>query len=150
MEVHFAVAILAGRGLTCLESHRGNKRTLRIAVVVVTAAILVLTCLFVTVLRPSDFHLGRKAPVTILRAPELFIPILVAAVSALAIWSFATRRRAATFLLFGVLAADLFLWGQPSGWYTSTKRIPEERKSAAKKLSCGRIKLSNPHNPHSI
>jgi hypothetical protein len=125
MEVHFAVAVLAGRGLSCLGIWRGEKRTIRIALVA-AAAVLSLTCLAVTVFRPSDFHLGRKAPLTILRAPELFLPIVIAAVSAFTLWFFATRRKGAGFLLFAVLAADLVVWGHFSGWYTSSQRIPEE------------------------
>lgn len=125
MEVHFAVAILAGRGLSCLQTLRGRKQTVRV-VLVVAAGILILTCLTVTVFRPAEFHLSRNAPVTILRAPELFMPIFFAVVSAFAIWSFARRRKAASLLVFGVLVADLVIWGQFSGWYTSIQRIPEE------------------------
>jgi hypothetical protein len=42
------------------------------------------------------------------------------------IWLFATKRRGAGVLLFAVLAIDLFTWGQFSGWYTSSRRIPPE------------------------
>lgn len=125
MEVHFAVAVLAGRGLSCLWASRGEKRTVSI-VVAVAGAILILTCLFVTVFRPADFHLGRDAAVTILRAPELFMPILIAAISAFTLWLFVTRHKGASVLLFAVLVADLFVWGQLSGWYTSSQRIPKE------------------------
>ena len=125
MEVHFAVAVLAGRGLSCLQSSRANKRVLQVAMLA-AAVVLVATCLAVTVLRPPEFHLGRTAPVTLLRAPELFMPIVIAAISAVAIWLFATKRRGATVLLFAVLTLDLFVWGQFSGWYTSSARIPRD------------------------
>jgi hypothetical protein len=125
MEVHFAVAVLAGRGLSCLEALRNDKRTVRVAIFA-ALVVLLLTCLAVTVLRPAEFRLGRNAPVTILRAPELFMPIVMAALSAFTIWFFATRRRGASVLLFAVLALDLFIWGQFSGWYTSSQRIPQE------------------------
>lgn len=125
MEVYFAVAVLAGRGLSCLQSWRAEKRTVRVAVLA-GILVLLLTCLAVTVLRPAEFHLARTAPVTVLRAPELFVPILVAALSAFTIWLFATKRSGATVLLFAVLALDLFIWGQFSGWYTSSRRVPPE------------------------
>lgn len=125
LEVYFAVAVLAGRGLGSLEALRADKRTVRVAVLA-AVVVLLLTVLAVTVLRPDEFRLGRNAPVTILRAPELFMPIVIAAISAFTIWLFATKRRGATVLLFAVLALDLFIWGQFSGWYTSSQRIPKE------------------------
>jgi hypothetical protein len=127
LEVHFAVAVLAGRGFSCLESLRlrDDKRVVRVALLA-AVVVLVLTCLAVTALRPAEFRLGRNAPVTLLRAPELFVPIVFAAISAFTIWWFATKRRGASVLLFAVLALDLFIWGQFSGWYTSSQRIPPE------------------------
>ena len=127
MEVHFAVAVLAGRGLSCLETLRlrGDKRVVRFSVLA-AVVVLLLTVLAVTALRPAGFRLGRNAPVTILRAPELFMPIVLAAISMYTIWLFATKRRGASVLLFAVLAIDLFTWGQFSGWYTSSRRIPPE------------------------
>jgi hypothetical protein len=88
--------------------------------------VLLLTGLAVTVFLPADYRLARNAPVTILRAPELFMPIVIAAVSAFTIWLFAMKRKGASVLLFAVLALDLFIWGQFSGWYTSSQRIPQE------------------------
>lgn len=125
MEVHFAVAVLAGRGLSCLQAMRGRERMVP-CVVVVSSVVLVLACLVVTIFRPADFQLGRNAPVTLLRAPELFLPIVFAALSAFALWFYVTRRTAACLLLFSVLVVDLFIWGQFSGWYTSSRRIPED------------------------
>ena len=125
MEVNFAIAVLAGRGLTSLAAMRGSKQAMR-RVAIVAGSIFLLTLLVVTWWRPADFRLGREAPVSVLRAPELFMPILFAALSAWALWAFARGRRASTVLLLAVLAADLLVWGQSSGWYMSSRRIPEE------------------------
>ena len=125
MEVEFALAVLAGRGLTAIASSQTSAKTLR-SVSVAGGLVFLLTCLTVSWWRPSDFKLGRVAPVSILRAPELFIPILIAGLSALALWIFARnweRRfgRSLAFLL-GVLVLDLCLWGQASGWRLSPTR----------------------------
>ncbi len=125
MEVNFAVAVLAGRGLTSLAAMRGSKQVRR-RVAIVAAAVFLLTCLVVTWWRPSSFHLKREAPVSLLRAPELFLPILVAAVSAWALWSFARRQRGSTAVVLTVLAIDLIVWGQSSGWQKASGRIPPE------------------------
>jgi Bacterial membrane protein YfhO len=141
MEVQFAVAVLTGRGLSRLASLREDKRVGRVAVAA-SMVVLVLTCVAVTVLRPAEFHLGRSAPVTILRAPELFMPIVIATLSALAIWLFVMQRKGASVLLFAVLIADLFLWGQFSGWYASSRRIPKEYWSVPES-----VKLLRQHAP---
>ncbi|MDX6384180.1 MAG: hypothetical protein QOK48_1753 [Blastocatellia bacterium] len=125
MEVNFAIAVLAGRGLTSLGVMRGSKPVMR-RVAVVAGSVLLLTLLVVTWLRPAEFHLWRQAPVTFLRAPELFIPVLIAALSVWALWAFARGRRRSTVMLLALLAFDLVLWGQSSGWYMSSGRIPEE------------------------
>jgi hypothetical protein len=116
MEGEFALAVLAGRGLTALADARIEKaKTLR-WVAIVSAGVLALTWLAVTIGRPASFSLGREAPVTLLRAPELFLPVMFAAATAIALWSFARRGRGATIFLFAVLSVDLVLWGQSSGW----------------------------------
>jgi hypothetical protein len=115
MEAEFALAVLAGRGLTALSETQDRARALR-WVLISGASVFFLTCLAITVGRPADFQLGRVGPVSVMRAPELFMPVVVAAVSVVAIWSFARRRRGAAVLLFAVLACDLVLWGQSSGW----------------------------------
>jgi Bacterial membrane protein YfhO len=125
MEVNFAIAVLCGRGLTSLAAARGSTQAMR-RVAIVACAVVLLTFLIVTWWRPANFSLGRQAPVTVLRAPELFMPILVASVSGWALWAFARGRRGSTAVLLAVLAIDLFVWGQSSGWYTSSGRIPEE------------------------
>jgi hypothetical protein len=125
MEVNFAIAVLAGRGLTSLAAMRGSKAALR-RVAIVGAAVFLLTLMVVTWWRPDEFRLGRQAPVSLLRAPELFIPLVMALASAFALWWFARRRRGSTALLLALLAIDLVVWGQSSGWYMSSRRIPEE------------------------
>ena len=119
IEVNFAIAVLAGPGLTILGAERGKHRVLG-RVVIAGALVFLITCLAVTYFRPADFHLAREAAVSVIRAPELFIPVLIAAISAWALWLFARQRRGSTTLLFAVLVFDLVLWGQSSGWYTAS------------------------------
>ena len=121
MEVDFAIAVLAGRGLTALAGKRRDKRTLRI-VTVVAGLVLLLTYLIVTWWRPADLRLGREAPVSLMRAPELFLPVLIAGVSAFVLWYFTRHPRGASTWLIAVLAIDLVLWGQSSGWYVSIRK----------------------------
>jgi hypothetical protein len=85
-----------------------------------------LTCLAITLGRPTEFHLGRIGVVSILRAPELFLPVIVAALSAGALWMFAKGRRGALLLLLVVLAFDLCLWGQTSGWRVASPKSDSE------------------------
>lgn len=125
MEVEFALAVLAGRGLTAIASSVSSRNSARVlrAVGIASGLVFLLTCLTVSWWRPSGFQLGRAAPVTLLRAPELFVPILIAGMSALALWIFARNchhrfGRSLAFLL-GVLVLDLCLWGQASGWRSS-------------------------------
>jgi hypothetical protein len=124
MEVEFALAVLAGRGITIIATARSGtnavgSRTVKVAVV--GAVVFLLTCVTVTWWRPAGFHLGRQAPLTFLRAPELFIPVLMAALSVSALWYFSrSARRRASFWLLAVLLADLFVYGQGSGWRTSS------------------------------
>jgi hypothetical protein len=128
MEVDFALAVLAGRGLTVLGVAAIGKRE-RHLIAVVCVIILLATCLAVTIWRPYDFRLGREAPVTILRAPELFLPIFLAALSVGALlYLVHNRRSASTLLVVMVLALDLFLWGQFSGWSLSPARTAPEWK----------------------
>lgn len=119
MEVDFAIAVLAGRGLTILGAERRNHRVLG-RVVIAGALVFLITCLAVTYFRPADFHLARAAAVSVIRAPELFIPVSIAAISAGALWLFARQRRGSTPLIFAVLVLDLVVWGQSSGWYTGS------------------------------
>ncbi|MET0648685.1 MAG: hypothetical protein ABW208_18900, partial [Pyrinomonadaceae bacterium] len=119
MELEFALAVLAGRGLTALAAARKEGRARRRAAAVGACAVL-LTLLVVTLGRPDEFKLARQAPVGLMRAPELFVPVVVASLSAWALWAFARGRRGATVLLVAVLACDLALWGQSSGWRLSS------------------------------
>lgn len=124
MEVNFALAVLAGRGLTILTS---SKNTRRLQAGVAGAALLVflLTCMAVTLGRPGEFRLGRIAPVTFLRAPELFVPVVLAALSAVALWIVMRgRMRGRTGVLITVLTIDLLIWGYSSGWRTNTGPAP--------------------------
>lgn len=155
MEVEFALAVLAGRGVTALQSAREDGRVLR-AAVVAGAVVFALTCLAVTVLRPDGFKLGREAEFGFMRAPELFVPVVVAAASAWALYVFARgRARGAAGVLVFVLAFDLVLWGQSSGWRVGSPaadselwRVPEIvkllRSVAPRDASSYRI-LTAPH-----
>ena len=117
MEVEFALAVLAGRGLTAIRTSR-HPNTL-ISAAFAGGSVLLVTCLTVTWWRPAAFRLAREVPVTLLRAPELFVPIMVAAFSAIALWLFArTQSRKALAGLFVVLVLDLIIFGQGSGWST--------------------------------
>ncbi|HEY0077738.1 MAG TPA: YfhO family protein [Pyrinomonadaceae bacterium] len=119
MEVDFALAVLAGRAVTAIASseRRGRATTL---VLLVGASVFALTCLAVTAWRPESFRLARQAPVTILRAPELFLPIVVAALGVSVLWRFARGRKGASAWLLAFVVADLALWGQSSGWRVSS------------------------------
>jgi hypothetical protein len=121
MEAEFALAVLAGRGLTALAAARGDGRTLRRAAAV-AACVVLLTLLVVTLGRPDDFKLARQAPVSLMRAPELFVPLLFASLSAWALWAFARGRRGSALMLVLLLACDLAVWGQASGWRLSSPK----------------------------
>jgi hypothetical protein len=125
MEVDFALAVLAGRGLTVLSEQRAELRT-RLVTALTVLAVLLFTIIAVTVLRPVEFHLARAVPTTFLRAPELFIPVLIAAVSAYAVWLFARGRRGAIVLVLLVLVIDLASWGQSTGWFVGSPRSTDE------------------------
>jgi hypothetical protein len=126
MEVEFGLAVLAGRGLTAVIATTDRARTLR-WIAGAGVVLFFITCVAITAGRSPDFHLARNAPVTILRAPELFLPPAMAAFSALALWLAAWRRRTATtFLLLAVLYLDLNLWGQFSGWRVASPTAQSE------------------------
>lgn len=126
MEVQFALAVLAGRGLTALLAH-DDRRAVRRWAVFSGVALLIITGIVITAGRPMSFRLGRTAPVTIMRAPELFLPLLIAAISAWSVWLVARRQtRIAVGLLIGVLLVDLCLWGQFSGWRISSPNAQSE------------------------
>lgn len=126
MEAEFALAVLAGRGLTALCEVRGQRRALRLAGAI-GASIFLMTLVVVTLGRPADFKLGRVAQVSLMRAPELFMPVLIAALSAWALWVYARgRRKSAGLLIIAVLALDLAMWGQFTGWRISGPKPGEE------------------------
>jgi hypothetical protein len=120
MEVEFALAVLSGRGLTAL-MEAGDRSTKTKWALATGGVIVIITCLAVTLGRPANFQLGRTAPLSILRAPELFLPIVVALISAWALWKFArSNQRGAMLILLVVIGADLCIWGQSSGWRMSS------------------------------
>jgi hypothetical protein len=122
MEVEFALAVLAGRGLTAISEARGRAKTLR-WVLVAGAVVFVLTCLAITLGRPASFQLGRSGPVSILRAPELFLPLVIALITAWALWMFVRGGgRGGSLLVLVVIAVDLCVWGQSSGWRVSSPK----------------------------
>jgi hypothetical protein len=125
MEVEFALAVLAGRGLTAIVSAGDRAKTLR-WVTIAGAVVLGLTCLAVTFGRPVDFRLGRTGPVSLLRAPELFLPIILAAGSGWALYNLARGRRRAWVYFWAVIALDLSLWGQSTGWRVASPRLDSE------------------------
>lgn len=125
MEVDFAIAVLAGRGFTVLAAAREQRR-LKFIVGCVALLVLIATAFAVTVLRPAEFHLARTAPVSLLHAPELFMPVLFAGGSAGALWLFMRNRRRGVIAIFVVLILDLGVWGQTSGWYNAGSRMRDE------------------------
>jgi membrane protein YfhO len=125
MEVDFALAVLAGRAITALPEVRRSRRILVTAAV--TLVVLFLTWSAVTWLRPAALRLARPGPITLLRAPELFMPIFCAVLSGWAVWRFAQARRFSGAILFAVIAGDLALWGQFSGWRLGSVRPADHR-----------------------
>jgi len=125
MEVEFALAVLAGRGLTVIAAASDRAKVFR-WVAVASATVFALSCLAVTAARPASFQLGRVAPVSILRAPELFLPILLAAGSGWALYRLARGRRHALLCFWVVIALDLYSWGQSTGWRVASPRLDSE------------------------
>ncbi len=125
MEVDFALAVLAGRAVTFFPAVRRLRRLFVTGVI--TFAVLFLTWSAATWLRPGIFKLARTAPITVLRAPELFLPIAVAIASGWAIWRFAQARRFSGAVLVATVACDLALWGQFSGWRLGSMRPADQR-----------------------
>jgi hypothetical protein len=126
MEVDFALAVLAGRGLAAIQAPADREKAKRWSIAV-GLTLLVLTILVVTVGRPAAFRLGREAPLSLLRAPELFLPIVFAVLSAWTIYIFSRRRNRTSMLLtIAVVSLDLIVWGQSSGWRVSSLRVGDE------------------------
>jgi hypothetical protein len=125
MEVDFAFAVLAGRGLTLLIGAREELRT-KLIVAGVATLVLIASLLTVTALRPVEFRLARTAPVDLFHAPELFMPLLFAAASAGALWLLMRNQRRGIVAIFVVLILDLAVWGQASGWYNGGARVGDD------------------------
>jgi hypothetical protein len=151
MEVEFALALLAGRGLTALETAPDRARTLR-WVAVIGAGLLILTCAAITLGRPPNFQLARNAPAMILRAPELFLPPAVALLTAIALWLATIRRRMVTiFFLIAVAYLDLNVWGQFSGWRTSSPTANSEIWNEPPAFKFLRVQIkSDPAAPYRV
>lgn len=121
MEVDFALALLAGRAVTFLPQMPRSGRRL-VLVLLSGLGLLLLTWAAVTILRPANFRLGRLGPVSILRAPELFLPLVLSTLSIWAVVRFVRGQRFAQLGLVSLLFADLALWGQFSGWRVGSPR----------------------------
>jgi len=117
LEVDFALAVLAGRAVSAVSITQNRKRVAAVTLVV-SVGVLVFTCLSVTAWRPSDFRLERG----LLHAPELFLPVILAVAGAITLWIFVRGWRVGRVLLFVIVAVDLSLWGQSSGWRLSPSR----------------------------
>ncbi len=116
MEVDLALAVLAGRGLTALAAATDRRRIVRLSLII-GGVVFLITLLIVTLGRPAEFRLAREAPVTLLRAPELFLPVLFALLSsATLVWYVRSRAAVALWMIVAVIALDLSVWGQSSGW----------------------------------
>lgn len=151
MEAEFALAVLAGRGLTAVQFAPDRARVVR-WIATSAGIVLLLTCVVVTIGRPADFRLGRDVPVTILRAPELFLPAAVALLTALALyWTARRATTAASFVLIVVCYFDLNMWGQFSGWRKSSPTVDSEiwtEPPAFKALKARAV--ANPATPYRV
>src|SRR5438105_2790273 len=83
MEVDFALAMLAGRAVSAVPLAQ-NRRRVTTVILVVSLGVLAFTCLSVTVWRPIDFRLEQG----LLRAPELFLPVILAVAGTMTLWIF--------------------------------------------------------------
>ena len=117
LEVDFALAVLAGRAVSAISITQNRKRVSAVTLVV-SVGVLVLTCLSVTAWRPSDFQSEQG----LLHAPELFLPVILAAAGTITLWIFVQGWQAGRVLLFVIVAFDLSMWGQSSGWRLSPSR----------------------------
>jgi hypothetical protein len=122
LEVDLALAILAGRGLTALGEARDRARAVRVALYA-GLGVFALACLVVTAGRPADLRLADGSAATLTRAPELFVPLLVAGLSVVALW-LAARRASGRFMwtIVALVALDLALFGHATGWREASLR----------------------------
>jgi hypothetical protein len=142
MEVNFALAMLAGLGFSTLRS-RSTEKVPR-EVLIIGAAVIVITVLAVTVGRPTNFTLGRHAPVSIMRAPELFMPIAIALISFWAVWRVANRQKYANAGALVILVLDLALWGQFSGWRVMSPEFRSELWNSPDTIQFLRANVNGP------
>ena len=121
MEVDFALAVLAGRAVTFLPTMQSLPRR-RVLAAAAGVLVLGLTAAVVTVWRPERFALTDGASVSVLKAPELFVPLVLGGLSFGALLIFARGRRRSAALVVIVLLLDLCAWGQFSGWRMESPR----------------------------
>ncbi|HZI19899.1 MAG TPA: YfhO family protein [Pyrinomonadaceae bacterium] len=122
LEVDLALAVLAGRGLTALREAPDRARAVRVALAT-GLGVFALACLAVTAVRPAELKLAGGSAATLTSAPELFIPVVAAGLSAAALWLCARRAgRWAAAPLFVVVALDLALFGHATGWRGASLR----------------------------
>lgn len=122
MEIDFAFAVLAGRAASALaRAHQSGERQKKmwVATLVAGACVAAVTLLSVTAWRPDTFRLDGRADVAVWRTPELFVPVVLAFVSAWALWGVARGWRGARAFLVILIAVDVCLWGQSVGWHNS-------------------------------
>ncbi len=121
MEVDFALAVLAGRAVSAVPLAENRKR-LAAVILAVSVGVLVFTCLSITVWRPSAFRIQQGTFISLLRTPELFLPVMLAIAGTMMLWIFVRGSQLGRVLLFVIVAVDLSLWGQSSGWRLSPSR----------------------------
>jgi hypothetical protein len=163
LEVDLALAILAGRGLTALGEAVDRARAVRVAIFA-GCGVLALACLAVTAGRPSELKLADNTTATLANAPELFMPPVVAILSAVALWLCARGARRWTIApLLLIVALDLMLFGHATGWRAASLRpdhelwrtppplsFVREREAAAGRgtgREAGRYRILTAHHP---
>ncbi|GAC1446194.1 MAG: YfhO family protein [Pyrinomonadaceae bacterium] len=120
MEVDFALAVLAGRGLTALSSLQARAHTKKL--IAVGAGVLILTLLTVLDWRHQFLTPQSARSFQTWRIPEVWCPIALAVIGAFTLWMLARGYRNAVALAIIVIVCDASLWGQFSGWRSSPPR----------------------------
>lgn len=120
MEVDFALAVLAGRGLTAIISSQDKANLKKLTAIGV--GVLSLTLFTVLYWRHQFLATESARAFDIWRIPEVWCPIAIAAIGLLVMWMLARGYRHAVVLVIVVIVFDLSLWGQFSGWRSSPAR----------------------------
>ena len=121
MEVDFALAVLAGRAVSAVPLAENRKRVAAV-ILATSVGVLVFTCLSITVWRPGAFRIQQGTFISLLRTPELFLPAILAVAGTMMLWIFVRGWQPGRVLLFVIVAVDLSMWGQSSGWRLSPSR----------------------------